>query len=171
MQNEELVTILSYLCYNNYKTNDINKILGFYPRMKMLTCRLKTKSSLTNILESFEYKPLEKELFLKSIDKTEKIIGLIKNVILNGNPTKEGLNEILNVKGLLRFSRSYQEFYIMWMLLMDVNADTIADSRKEFLQDIHELLRKLKNVDEVEVDSLYVENFLKTMSGIKKKYL
>lgn len=171
MQNEELVTILSYLCYNNYKANDINKILGFYPRMKMFTCRLKTKSSLTNILESFEYKPLEKELFLKSIDKTEKIIELIKNVILNGNPTKEGLNEILNVKGLLRFSRSYQEFYIMWMLLMDVNVNTIADSRKEFLQDIHELLRKLKNVDEVEVDNLYVENFLKTMSEIKKKYL
>ena len=170
MQNEELITILSYLCYNNYKTHDIDRILGFYPRMKMFTCRLKTKSSLTNILESLEYKPLEKELFLKSIERTEEIIELIKDVVLNGKPSKESLNEVLNIKGLVRFSRSYQEFYIMWMLLMDVNSSNLMIKRQDLLDDMNELFKKLKNVEEEEVDNTYVNNFLNLMSQVRKKY-
>ena len=170
MQNEELVTILSYLCYNNYKTHDIYKVLGFYPRMKMFTCRLKTKSTLTGLLESLEYKPLERELFFKSIERTEDIIGLIKNIILNGVPTKDGLNEVLNVKELIRFSRSYQEFYIMWMLLMDIDDFNLKERRDELLSDINLLFRKLKNMDEEVVDGMYVEDFLTLMAKIKEKY-
>lgn len=170
MQNEELVTILSYLCYNNYKTHDIDKVLGFYPRMQMFTCRLKTKSTLTGILESLEYKPLERELFLKSIERTEEIIELIKRIILKDSPTKDGLNEILNIKGLLRFSRSYQEFYIMWMLLMDVDGTKLNNKREELLSDMNLLFRKLKNVDEEVVDSKYVKDFLNLMTQIKEKY-
>lgn len=170
MQNEELITILSYLCYNKYKDQTIDKALGFYPRMRKFTCRLKNKYSLSNILESLEYKPLEKELFLKSIDRTEDIINFIKNVILNGKPTKDSLNEILNVKNLLRFSRSYQEFYIMWMLLIDANLSAIENRKDELLKDLNELFRKLKNVDDVEVDTIYVNKFLDRMAQIKEKY-
>ena len=68
--------------------------------MEKFTCRLKTKYSLTDLLESFEFKPTEKELFLKSINKTESIIKLIKDVLLEDNATKESFNAILNIKNL-----------------------------------------------------------------------
>jgi hypothetical protein len=85
-------------------------------------------------------------------------------------PTKDGLNEVLNVKELIRFSRSYQEFYIMWMLLMDIDGFNLKERRDELLSDINLLFRKLKNMDEEVVDGMYVEDFLTLMAKIKEKY-
>lgn len=170
MQNEELVTILSYLCYNNYKTEDVDKVLGFYPRLKKFTCRLKTKYSLTNVLESLEYKPLEKEIFLKAIDRTEELIDLLNKIVFDNNATKEKLNDILNVKNLVRFSRSYQEFYILWLLLMDADSNVIEAKKEEFLHDINVMFKKLKNTDDVEVDTTYVSDFLVLLDTLKLKY-
>ena len=66
--------------------------------MEKFTCRLKTKYNLTELLESFEFKPTEKELFIKSIHKTENVINLIESVLLDNNATKESFNAILNIK-------------------------------------------------------------------------
>lgn len=171
MENEELVTILAYLCYNNSKTNDFRNVLGFYHRMKKFTCRLKNKSALTNVLDSFEEKPFEKARFLKSLDKTEEIINMIKNELLDGETTKESFNKILNVKNLTRFSRSYQEFYVLWEILMNVDPAKIIDFKAELISDIEMMFKLLKNVDEIEVEEKYVSNFIKKLNGVRGKYL
>lgn len=170
MQNEELITVLSYLCYNNLKNNDINKVLGFYPRLKKFTCRLKTKSSLTSLLENLELKPVEKDVFLKALDKTKLIIEMIKNVLLDENATKESLNDILNLKRLKRFSRSFQEFYVLWLLLMNVSLDSAIRNKESLLQSINHMFRLLLNVDETDVDDKYVENFLEELTKIQQTY-
>lgn len=171
MENEELVTILAYLCYNNSKTNDFRNVLGFYHRMKKFTCRLKNKSALTNVLDSFEEKPFEKARFLKSLDKTEEIINMIKNELLDEETTKESFNKILNVKNLTRFSRSYQEFYVLWEILMNVDPAKIIDFKAELISDIEMMFKLLKNVDEIEVEEKYVSNFIKKLNGVRGKYL
>lgn len=170
MQNEELITILSYLCYNNIKTGDINKILGFYPRLEKFTCRLKTKYYLTDLLESFEFKPTEKEAFLESIHKTEDIIKMIQNILLNGDATKDSFNSILNIKKLQRFSRSYQEFYILWILLYDLSIDVVEMHKSELLHDITKMFSLLKNIDDKTVDKEYVANFLLHLNNTCAKY-
>lgn len=170
MQNEELITVLSYLCYNNLKNNDINKVLGFYPRLKKFTCRLKTKSSLTSLLENLELKPVEKDVFLKALDKTKLIIEMIKNVLLNENATKESLNDILNLKRLKRFSRSFQEFYVLWLLLMNVSLDSAIRNKESLLQSINHMFRLLLNVDETDVNDKYVKNFLEELTKIQQTY-
>ena len=170
MQNEELITILSYLCYNNIKTGDITRVLGFYPRMEKFTCRLKTKYSLTDLLESFEFKPTEKELFLKSINKTESIIKLIKDVLLEDNATKESFNAILNIKNLQRFSRSYQEFYILWIMLYDLSIQSAISHKTDIITDLRNMFSLLKNIDDKTVDAEYVEQFLSKLKSLGEKY-
>lgn len=170
MQNEELITILSYLCYNNIKTGDITRVLGFYPRMEKFTCRLKTKYSLTDLLESFEFKPTEKELFLKSINKTESIIKLIKDVLLEDNATKESFNAILNIKNLQRFSRSYQEFYILWIMLYDLSIQSAMVHKTDIINDLRNMFSLLKNIDDKTVDTEYVEQFLSQLKSLGEKY-
>lgn len=171
MENEELITILAYLCYSNFKNNDFLSVLGFYPRLKKFTCRLKDKSALTNILENLEFKPFEKERFTKSLDKTEEIINLIKDELLDGNITKEGFNKLLNVKGLTRFSRSYQEFYVLWEILMNVDVTKISSFKNELILDIEAMFKLLKNVDELEVDEMYVNNFIGKLKEVRNKDL
>lgn len=170
MQNEELITILSYLCYNNIKTGDFTKVLGFYPRMEKFTCRLKTKYNLTELLESFEFKPTEKELFIKSIHKTENVINLIESVLLDNNATKESFNAILNIKNLQRFSRSYQEFYILWIMLYDLSAQSAMEHKIEIMSDLKEMFSLLKNINDCSVDTEYVERFILKLKSLSTKY-
>lgn len=144
MQNEELITILSFLCYNAIKTQDFKKVLGFYPRLEKFTCRIKTKYAITKVLDSLEDKDIEKQMFLSAIDKTDSIICIIQDVLLGGNPTKDSFNEMLNKKQITTFSRSNQEFYILWEILMNVSYSDAAHMKDMLMSDIDSMLRLLK---------------------------
>lgn len=170
MQNEELVTILSYLGYCHMRGEDFDKVLGFYPRLNKFTCRLKTKVTLTNILESLEDKPMEREDFIRAINKTEEIILFIKNGLLSGDATKDTFNNILDVKNLKSFVRTNQEFYILWEILLAANLNKAYSHVDTLLQDIILLLNLLKNTEEKSVDNYYVSNFIDTLRSIRNKY-
>jgi hypothetical protein len=49
MLNEELITILSYLSFNN-KKNTIDEVIGLFPRQDRITCRIKNKTALGEFL-------------------------------------------------------------------------------------------------------------------------
>lgn len=170
MQNEELITVLSFLCYNNLKTGDFEKVLGFYPRLEKFTCRIKTKYAITNVLDSLEEKSLEKQLFLKAIDRTANIIEVIKDVLLDGNPSKEAFNDILNKKGISNFSRSNQEFYILWEILMNIGYEKALEVGKDLKIDIDSMLSLLKNVDDKVVNEDYVNEFIRSLRDMQEKY-
>lgn len=72
---------------------------------------------------------------MKSINKTESIIKLIKDVLLEDNATKESFNAILNIKNLQRFSRSYQEFYILWIMLYDLSIQSAMVHKTDIIND------------------------------------
>ena len=170
MQNEELITILSFLCYNAIKTQDFKKVLGFYPRLEKFTCRIKTKYAITKVLDSLEDKDIEKQMFLSAIDKTDSIICIIQDVLLGGNPTKDSFNEMLNKKQITTFSRSNQEFYILWEILMNVSYSDATQMKDMLMSDIDSMLRLLKNIDDKEVNDDYVNEFMKSLSDIQNKY-
>lgn len=170
MQNEELITILSYLCFSHKNGEPLTKILGFYPRMKKFTCRLKVKSMLTTVLENLEDKPTERDKFLEAINQTERIINFIRDFILNGEATKESFNSILNVKNLPTFSRTYQELYVLWEILINVNMSRNSIKREDLVKDICHMLSLLKNVNDVEVENEYVDNFIKELELVQNKY-
>lgn len=170
MQNEELITVLSYICYNQMINDDYKKILDFYARMQKFICRLKTKNQLTDLLEKLEFKPTDKELFIKSIQKTEDIVNIIGEVLLDGNKTKDAMNEILNVKNLRIFSRRSQEFYILWLLLYELDSEKAKLHKQDILSDITDMFVLLENVDNKNIDNQYVDSFLRKLNDVRDKY-
>lgn len=170
MQNEELITILSYISYSLSKSDEVTKVLGFYLRLNKFTCRLKTKSYISTLIEGLSDRPAEKELFLFHVDETERIIKNIGEILLDNNITKESFNDLLNVKGTPIFSRSNQDFYILWVILRKVSNEAIRVRKKEVKSDIKKMLSLLKNVDDKELDEKYATEYVEALEKITNKY-
>ena len=66
MVNEELITILSYISYNNFINKSIDEILGFFQRQDRITCRIKNKSALGEFLIDLDNLEMERIMFLDS---------------------------------------------------------------------------------------------------------
>ena len=170
MQNEELITILSYISYSLSKNEEVTKILGFYLRLNKFTCRLKTKSYISSLLDSLSDKPAIKESLLYHIDETDRIINSIGTILMNNNITKENFNDLLNVRKSPIFSRSNQDFYILWIILRKIDDKVMVARKDEILCDIKKMLSLLKNVDEKELDDRYSQEYVMTLNAITSKY-
>lgn len=158
MENEELITILSYIKYNSINDSFTN-VLGFFSRKDRVTCRIKNKAGLGDFLNKLDTVAIEKEIFLECIENTNFLIVAIKR-LLGDSPNKESLNSLFNVKGSKIFRRSYQDFYILWILLVSYTSDEIENLDASFFDVLKENLGFLRNVNNEEVEEDYLKNFL-----------
>lgn len=165
MENEELITILTYLSLQIEKEESYEKTLGLFKRSDRITCRLKNKTALTDYLVKLDENVSEKELFLNSLTKTEELIKLFGG-LFDTFPTKEQVNSFFNVKKSKIFRRSYQDFYITWMVLVSLDKDFILKEPNKTKDLVLKLLRKLRNVDNKIVDEDYFEDFLKELNDV-----
>jgi hypothetical protein len=163
MENEELITILSYIKYNSLKESFTN-VLGFFSRKDRVTCRIKNKAGLGDFLNKLDTVAIEKETFLNCIENTNTLIIAIKK-LLGNSPNKESLNSLFNVKGSKIFRRSYQDFYIMWILLVSYNNEEIEKLDPSFFDILKENLGLLRNVNNYVVEENYLENFLSKLNS------
>lgn len=162
MENEELITLLSYIDYTMSNKTPYTKILGTFPRIDRITCRIKDKNTITDYLIRLEYNSLEKESFLHYIDETDKKISSFGTLF--DSLDKETLSSFFNVKRSQIFRRSYQDFYIVWLVLHN---KTIEQSNKELIkQQIIELLCLLRNTEGKEVDDAYHMDFEKRLQKL-----
>ena len=154
MENEELITLLTYIDYAMSK-DSYDKVLGTFKRIDRITCRIKDKNTITDYLIRLEDNSSEKDLFMSYIDKTDKKIEEFGTLFESLN--KETLNAFFNVKNSKTFRRSYQDFYIVWIVL---HGKIIGEGNKQQIkQSIKELLCLLRNTDGKEVDEVYYNNF------------
>lgn len=169
MLNEELVTILSYLCYTFSNKLNINDIIGFFPRQDRITCRLNNKSALTDFLvNEIDANQKSKIEFLTSIDKTKQLIVEVGNLFVD-SPSKEKLNDVLNVKQSKTFRRSLQDFYVIWMFIANLPLEKIKKN-SSILSEITGLLSHLRNISEVVVDDNYVVLFREKLNTLISQY-
>ena len=167
MQNEEMLTILSYITYSNKSLED--GVIGFFPRNDRITCRLKDKKGLGDFLINLEMNPLEKTIFLDAIDKTISQIKLFSK-LFGDNPTKDQINEFLNIKSTTIFKRSLQDFYVIWLLINNIRSEKFDAHSDEIKNEIQELLAKLRNVESENVDDNYLSKFTERFKAIIGKY-
>lgn len=165
MENEELITILSYIVFNLQKQNSYEKVLGLFLRIDRITCRIKNKSAITDFLSKLDENIYEKELFINSINTTEGLIKFFGD-LFGKDPSKEMLNDFFNVKKSKTFRRSYQDFYITWLVLYSKNNIWDNDKIKSM---IVEMLIDLKNGKNVEVNELYFDSFKSRLDAIMKQ--
>lgn len=156
MQNEEMMLILAYISYSNKGLDE--GVIGFFQRQDRITCRLKDKKGLGDFLNNLDFNPLEKNRFLLSIEKS---IGLVQrfSLLFGGNPTKEQINEFLNIRATSNFKRSLQDFYVIWLLIDNIPDTTFNKYIDQIKSGIRELLSILRNTDGKIVDQNYVQNF------------
>jgi len=158
MENEELITLLSYIDYAMSK-DTYDKVLGTFKRIDRITCRIKDKNTISDYLIKLEDNSSEKESFLHYIDETDKKISSFGTLF--DSLDKETLSSFFNVKKSQIFRRSYQDFYIVWLVLHN---KSINQSNKEHIKQlIKELLCLLRNIDGGEVDEAYYNNFEKKL--------
>ncbi len=162
MENEELITILSYIIYNLEKENSYDKVLGLFLRIDRITCRIKNKSAITDFLSRLDENSFEKDLFIKAIDKTSEMISFFGDLFEDGL-SKDNVNEFFNVKKSKTFRRSYQDFYITWLVIY--SRKIYWDSEK-VKKTIREMLIDLKNGNNVDVDQHYFESFKSKLDAI-----
>ncbi|WP_448606697.1 DUF262 domain-containing protein [Paenimyroides ceti] len=162
MENEELITILSYVIFNLKKFNSYDKVLGLFLRIDRITCRIKNKTALTDFLTKLDDNNIDKELFLESISKTEELINSFGD-LFDSPLSKEILNDFFNVKKSKTFRRSYQDFYITWLVLYSKNDVWNKDQIKDT---IREMLITLKNVNNVDVDEAYFDAFKNKLDSL-----
>lgn len=162
MENEELILLLSYIDYQLNKV-PYQKILGMFKRVDRITCRIKDKNSITDYLMHLEDHVNEKEDFIKCIDKTDTKISEFGKLFDN-NLDRETLNKFFNIKETKTFRRSYQDFYIVWLILHNL---TITEQNKNIVKNnIQEILGLLRNVDNNKVDELYFDNFVNRLQEV-----
>ncbi|NOU15945.1 MAG: DUF262 domain-containing protein [Bacteroidales bacterium] len=167
MVNEELITILSYISYNN--NDSISEVIGLFPRQDRITCRIKNKSALGDFLINLDNVETDKLTFIESINKTNTLISYFASLFDN-IPTKEVLNDFLNVKGSRTFRRSLQDFYVIWIVIDKIPTDKFTTFKKEILDDIRNLLSVLKNASDEIVDGEYLRRFIEMLDSLEKKY-
>lgn len=154
MENEELVTLLTYIDYAMSK-DSYDKVLGTFKRIDRITCRIKDKNAISDYLTRLEDNVSEKEKFLSCIDNTDTKIHDFGTLFDSLN--KDTLNTFFNVKKSKTFRRSYQDFYIVWLILHN---KTINKTNKEEIKRlIIELLCLLRNTGGQNVDETYYKNF------------
>lgn len=164
MENEELITILSYLIYHLDKGDPYNKVLGLFLRIDRITCRIKNKSSITDFLTKLDENSVDKYLFLDSIEKTRKLIKDFGNMF-DSEVRKDDITDFFNVKKSRSFRRSYQDFYITWLVLNYKQESADATTIKKIIK---EMLVLLKNANNVIVNEVYFEKFSKKLESIIK---
>lgn len=168
MENEELVTILSYIVYNNTLPS-APEVIGLFPRRDRITCRLKNKSALGDFLVNLDNVATEKMKFMDAIAKTERLISKLSS-LFEGGATKENFNEFLNIKSSLSFRRSLQDFYVIWMIIEKIPNDQFVPNRDDIKSDIRQMISLLRNSNNSNVDDAYMQNFHTQLAEINKKY-
>ena len=165
MLNEELIITLAYMHYKG----DPKEVIGFFPRQKTITCRVKDKKGFSDFLFDLDSTAIEKQTFLKSIKKTNDLICLL-NDLFGGNTTKDLFTDFLNINNNKSFRRTLQDFYVTWLILVNASRDKVLANREDFIFDIRQLLMKRLNPHNVLIDEKYVSEFLEMVEVAQKKY-
>lgn len=151
MKVEELITTLSYL---DYKVKDdhseFTNVLNIYKRYNRFCARIMSKEGVTKTLSDVSNRNPTK--FIKSVESVERFINK-KYILIN--------NDLSQLPNLFAHSRKRndfktdQNFYILWMILYNLDLDTLNKNHALFFTKINELFALLQNVpDNIEVDEL-----------------
>ncbi|MEE3662145.1 DUF262 domain-containing protein [Brenneria sp. g21c3] len=174
MENEEMIAVLSYL-HHIKEHGESTSGVEFYLKQDRLNCRISNKSAITNMLQSLDENINKKNEFLISIGKIKEFIEKLKYIVsLNGQVIDSDLagafNDFLNVKNVTGFKRTLQDIYLLWMVLNEISYNEIIFHYKEIHNDLVDLIRVMKNVDNNKVNNSFLNEFMAKINAVREKY-
>lgn len=180
MENEELYTLLAYLDYRKSYNKDKKDHLDIYQKGDRINARVRNKKDVTNVMGNITEDKKEKTYFLNSIEKIKYFINTLKPILLSDKKSDQNINIILSNeldlifkagKSTRNYRRTLQDFYILWVLIFDVQFDKKSTNMKDIKRDIKNIFKTMKNIENSELENnLGYINFTKKITEFKSKY-
>ncbi|WP_455538193.1 HNH endonuclease [Terrisporobacter sp.] len=173
MVNEELYTILAYVCYKNKNDNlDGKKIPDIYQKGDRINFRIQDKKNITKILTDASENTEYRKKFLDSIKDVERFIKKLRLILIDKDTNVESTNAYLRKELNVIFGlkdnaprRSLQDFYALWYILNSLNYYMVRKYRDEIKEELAMIFMYMKNVPQ---DTF--EDFIIRVDKFKEKY-
>lgn len=179
MENEELVTTLSYFEYKLNNNSSFNDYLDIYQRNDKINFRVKSKIEITKVLNSASEKVEMKDEFIKCINRINNFIKKLKMVLtdkdvekkLLDDYLKKELDKVFNLSHSKTARRTLQNFYALWFILSGLNYEMVKLHRNNIKSELIEIFRYTKNVPISEQkNGIGLANYQKKVNNLIDKY-
>ncbi|EIJ2230986.1 hypothetical protein LIA63_004576, partial [Vibrio parahaemolyticus] len=147
MQNEELITMLAYIAYNNeYRPS--YKSVGYFFRAGRINCRIGDKKDISSLLEKISTDIELRDRFVTFIDKTANTINKLKLLLIGTMSEDEGdidlkfaLNDLFNFEKIRANNvRTLADFFILFEILYSLEKSGVL------LTDITHLKARISHI-------------------------
>lgn len=147
MQNEELITMLAYIAYNDSQRPNY-KSVGFFLRAGRINCRIGDKKDISLLLEKISTDIELRDKFISFVDATEIKINRLKVLLLKSIDVdkenvdlKSALNSLFNFEKFRSNNiRTLADFFILFSILNSLGELDIE------LKDLHSLKEKINHI-------------------------
>lgn len=164
MLNEELVTLLCYICYNSKFRQDYTSI-GFYRRDNKINCRITDKKDVSALLEKTSTDIELKVDLINCIEEIQTHIEALRDK-LNSDDPKLSLNELLSKDSSRRY---LVDFYILFQIMQRLGIDRLKEVSYDELQSkmvrIKQEINSPSNLDAGDSQQVYFEKLLDEVSN------
>ncbi|MCH2174896.1 MAG: hypothetical protein MK193_04120 [Lentisphaeria bacterium] len=139
MQNEEMMTLLIYILYNQKYRQDYSSLF-YYIRNTRINCRIKDKKDVTNLLEVASKDYLRKKQFIYCINEFTTYLDHLKALIQKENvELSDSLHSLFNsASGIERKRRYLIDFYVLFSVLFLIPKESLV------LLDLNSLIEKIR---------------------------
>lgn len=172
MKEEELVTILAYMDYIELKMENIDDFFKFDIRTdnkntkkekSLIRIRAKGKKDITALLEKMEPNSEEESKFLDSVNSVNNFVDKLK--ILSDDEYEE-LIKLLNPTRIKPIRGDKNCFYIMWLILQELDMHIVQTYKKEIVEDFKEIFSLMQNMPKDKNEN----DFITYVKSIIRKY-
>lgn len=172
MKEEELITILAYMHYEEIDMDNINEFFRIHLRTdnrdtkrekSLIKISVRYKEAITNFLEKMIPDSKEEKEFINSINAVKDFMDKLK--LLSNNDEKLLMN-VLNPNNPKSTKVDKNCFYIMWLILQELDTHIIRTYREELLKDLKELFKLMQNMPKNKKE----KDFLDYVNNVISKY-
>lgn len=168
MENENLITTLAYFSYMESKNGIGNdglcpeKTIDLYSIGGRISCRMKSKYDITKVLEGDDEYDCNHQKFIREANILD--FNFIANLKYLCSFENKGIKDTLDdmVAGTSG-RRTAQNLYILWLLLRNINFNTIKKNVSTINEDINKIIRMMSLSGDI-------LNFRKEITEFRNKY-
>lgn len=173
MQGPELVTLLAYLNYQDVTIDNLKNILHIELRTdnkekqnetrQIRISFRKNKESITKFLKRLEEDSKKEQEFIKSIESINEFGSKLK--ILEGEEKK--LTKIFHPNTNVRQIGKKNDFYLLWLILKELDTHLIETLREEILRDVEAIFKLTKHMPVGKDEEDFVQHIKKIIEYYK----
>lgn len=142
MLNEELVSIIAYFEFCSYRGQEWKSFLDIHQKVNRINARIKKKYEITSAFYDAGRDDATHNDFMLSLEKANEFFMSLRMLLGESNLATR-LDAIISSGSSQRyFSRSLQDFYLLWFFLRDISiSETDVDSLREEISQLFTLSR------------------------------